>query len=120
MMETVGGATESAPPALRAQLRHVYWIGGGSGAGKSIIARRVAGRHGLRVYATDDTMPDHDGRLRPQDAPLLSKFKAMDMDERWVSRASIPSPQPTSSTRWQPGGTAARTSRWYWMLWFHR
>ena len=25
---------------LRARLRHVYWIGGGSGAGKSVIARR--------------------------------------------------------------------------------
>jgi hypothetical protein len=31
--------------ALCAQLRHVYWIGGGSGAGKSVIARRMAARH---------------------------------------------------------------------------
>jgi 2-phosphoglycerate kinase len=73
--------------ALRARLRHVYWIGGGSGAGKSTIARRVADRHGLRVYATDDAMSDHDGRLTPQDVPLLSRFKAMDMDERWVNRS---------------------------------
>jgi hypothetical protein len=28
---------------LRARLRHVYWIGGGSGAGKSTIARRIFG-----------------------------------------------------------------------------
>lgn len=74
---------------LRARLRHVYWIGGGSGAGKSTIARRVADRHGLRTYATADAMPDHDGRFRPQDAPLLSRFKAMDMDERWVNRSPI-------------------------------
>jgi hypothetical protein len=86
MMETVGEITESAAPALRSRLRHVYWIGGGSGAGKSTIARRVADRHGLRVYATDDAMPDHDGRFTQQEAPLLSRFKAMDMDERWVSR----------------------------------
>jgi 2-phosphoglycerate kinase len=72
--------------ALRAQLRHVYWIGGGSGAGKSTIARRVADRHGLRVYATDDAMADHDSRCTPPDAPLLSRFKAMDMDERWMNR----------------------------------
>jgi hypothetical protein len=86
MMETVGEITESAAPALRSRLRHVYWIGGGSGAGKSTIARRVADRHGLRVYATDDAMPDHDGRFTQQEAPLLSRFKAMDMDERWVNR----------------------------------
>ena len=35
--------------ALRAQFRHGYWIGGGSGAGKSAIARRMAARHGLRL-----------------------------------------------------------------------
>jgi len=73
--------------ALRARLRHVYWIGGGSGAGKSTIARRVAGRHGMGVYATDDVMSDHDGRFALQDPPLLSRFKAMDMDERWVHRS---------------------------------
>jgi hypothetical protein len=86
MMETVGEITESAAPALRSRLRHVYWIGGGSGAGKSTIARRVADRHGLRVYATDDAMPDHDGRFTQQEAPWLSRFNAMDMDERWVNR----------------------------------
>lgn len=72
---------------LRARLRHVYWIGGGSGAGKSTIARRLADQHSLCMYATDDVMSDHDGRFTPQDAPLLSKFKAMDMDERWVTRS---------------------------------
>src|SRR5262245_27569317 len=87
MIGTVSEITESAVPALRDQLRHVYWIGGGSGAGKSAIARRVADRHGLGVYATDDAMADHDSRLRTQEAPLLSRFKAMDMDERWVNRS---------------------------------
>jgi hypothetical protein len=29
MMETLSEITESAVPALRARLRHVYWIGGG-------------------------------------------------------------------------------------------
>jgi len=31
-------------------------------------------------------MSDHDSRFTPQEAPLLSRFKAMDMDERWVNR----------------------------------
>jgi 2-phosphoglycerate kinase len=76
-----GGSAE-----LQARLRHVYWIGGGSGAGKSTIARRLADEHGLRLYSTDDVMSDHDGRFSPQDAPLLTRFKAMNMDERWVTR----------------------------------
>jgi hypothetical protein len=87
MMETVAEITEHAMPVLRARLQHVYWIGGGSGAGKSTIARRVADRHGQRVYATDDAMSDHDGRFTQQEAPLLRRFKAMDMDERWVNRS---------------------------------
>ncbi|MER7008841.1 hypothetical protein ABT297_38160 [Dactylosporangium sp. NPDC000555] len=70
-----------------ARLRHVYWIGGGSGAGKSTIARQLADRHGLRVYATDDVMPDHAGRSSAEDSPRLSEFMAMDMDERWVNRS---------------------------------
>jgi 2-phosphoglycerate kinase len=73
--------------ALRAQFRHVYWIGGGSGAGKSTIARRIAARRVLRLYATDDVMSDHARRITPEDSPFLSDFKAMDMDERWVNRS---------------------------------
>lgn len=67
-------------------LQHVYWIGGGSGAGKTTIARRIAAQHGLRVYATDDVMADHARRSTPEDSPLLHRFMAMDMDERWVNR----------------------------------
>jgi 2-phosphoglycerate kinase len=78
----IDGAT-----ALRDRLRHVYWIGGGSGAGKSTIARRIAARYGLRLYATDDLMWDHTNRSSAEDSPLLSEFLAMDMDERWLNRS---------------------------------
>jgi 2-phosphoglycerate kinase len=73
--------------ALREQLRHVYWIGGGSGAGKSTIAHRIAAEHGLQLYATDDVMADHARRSTPGDCPLLHEFMTMDMDERWVNRS---------------------------------
>lgn len=72
---------------LAARLRHVFWIGGGSGAGKSTIARRLAERYGWRLYATDDVMREHAGRATPEEAPLLHRFMAMDMDERWVNRS---------------------------------
>ncbi|MER8006945.1 hypothetical protein [Streptomyces sp. NPDC094149] len=71
---------------LAARLTHVYWIGGGSGAGKSTVARRLADRHGWRLYSTDDVMPDHAARTTPDEAPFLHAFMAMDMDERWVNR----------------------------------
>jgi hypothetical protein len=82
----VGGGRPEETAGVAARLRHVYWIGGGSGAGKSVIARRVAARHGLRRYATDDVMRDHGRRCAPADGPFLSEFAAMDMDERWVNR----------------------------------
>lgn len=72
---------------LRDRLAHVYWIGGGSGAAKSTIARRVAARHGLHLYATDDAMPDHARRCAPADCPSLAAFAAMDMDKRWLNRS---------------------------------
>jgi len=75
------------PDALRVRLGHVYWIGGGSGAGKSTIARRIAARHGLRHYPTDDVMADHTRRRAPDDSPFLSEFVAMTMDERWLNRS---------------------------------
>jgi 2-phosphoglycerate kinase len=70
------------------QLEHVYWIGGGSAAGKSTIAHRIAAQHGLHVYSTDDVMADHARRCSPEDCPLLRTFMAMDMDQRWVNRSA--------------------------------
>jgi 2-phosphoglycerate kinase len=72
--------------ALREELRHVYWIGGGSAAGKSTIAHRIAAQNHLHVYATDEVMSDHASRSTPEDAPALQEFMGMDMDERWVNR----------------------------------
>ena len=73
--------------ALREQFQRVYWIGGGSGAGKSTIALRIAAERGLRLYATDDAMMDHSRRSAAESCPFLHEFMAMDMDERWVNRS---------------------------------
>jgi 2-phosphoglycerate kinase len=69
------------------ELKDVYWIGGGSAAGKSTIARRIAALHDLQVYSTDDAMADHARRSSPGDCPLLHKFMGMSLDERWVNRS---------------------------------
>ncbi|HEV2070942.1 MAG TPA: hypothetical protein VGR26_14225 [Acidimicrobiales bacterium] len=71
---------------MQFRLRHVYWIGGGSGAGKSTVARRIAAKHGFRIYDTDKAMADHGTRASPEHSPLLRRFIGTDMDERWVNR----------------------------------
>jgi cytidylate kinase len=74
-------------PELQRRLRRVYWIGGGSGAGKSTVARRLAERYGLRYCGTDESMQDHARRTTAAEAPLLHQFIGMSMDERWVDRS---------------------------------
>jgi hypothetical protein len=69
------------------RLRHVFWLGGGSGAGKSTIARRLATEHGWHRYSTDHSIPEHASRSTPGDAPYLHQFLSMTMDERWVDRS---------------------------------
>ena len=86
-MDPARSRSAEVSAALRRRLRHVYWIGGGSGAGKSTIGRQLATTHGLRLYSTDDVMADHARRVEPRDAPLLRAFMDMDRDERWVERS---------------------------------
>jgi 2-phosphoglycerate kinase len=68
-------------------LEHVVWIGGGSAAGKSTVARRLADEYGLQLYATDDEMSRHAAALTADQAPYLARFMAMTMDERWLDRS---------------------------------
>jgi len=70
---------------LRERLRHVLWIGGGTGAGKSSIALAIAERHGLGRYDYDwHDARDHTERTRPDRHPHRAAFLAMSIDERWV------------------------------------
>ena len=75
------------PTSVREELSRVYWVGGGSCAGKSSVARRLADRYGLHLYATDDAMTEHARRSTPEDSSLLREFIKMGMDERWVNRS---------------------------------
>lgn len=68
-------------------LSHVFWLGGGTGGGKSTIARHLVERFGVRLYDTDRAMADHTARSAPEETPYLEKFLTMDMDERWADRS---------------------------------
>jgi hypothetical protein len=85
---------------LRSALSDVRWIGGGSGAAKSTVARALAGMHGATLYDTDAAMRDHAARSTPGQCPRLAAFVAMSMDERWVHR---PSQEMLDSFHWFAG-----------------
>jgi len=65
---------------------NVYWIGGGSGAGKSTIAQRIAALYECKIYSTDNAMGNHSSRCTPQECPNLAAFIEMSIDERWANR----------------------------------
>ncbi len=71
---------------LRKRLSNVYWIGGGSGAGKSTAAKWLARQRGLHLYDTDVAMGRHVQQSNSEDCPLLHRFLKMSMDERWIHR----------------------------------
>jgi 2-phosphoglycerate kinase len=70
-------------------LDHVRWVGGGSGAGKTTVTRHLAERFGIGVYSTDATISVHGKRLEGTGAPLLERFRRMNMDERWIQRDPV-------------------------------
>jgi hypothetical protein len=72
--------------SLAADVAHVRWIGGGSGAGKSTIAAELSDRHCLRLYHVEQWSAFL-ARTTPATAPLLHAFAAMSPDERWLSRS---------------------------------
>jgi hypothetical protein len=68
-------------------IRGVYWIGGGSGAGKSTVAMTVARRLDLRLYAVDGHGYEHVARAaaRPRDYPLTHELaKPLSPEQRWA------------------------------------
>ena len=77
------GGVASSPDCLR----DVYWLGGGSGSGKTTVAQRLATTYGFHLYSTDEAVRDHGPRTTPEESPLLARFAGMSADERWVVRS---------------------------------
>ena len=87
-MERLSGGP-SGPDArdLADRLRHILWIGGGTGAGKTSITTALAEARGLQPYSYDfHDARDHSERIDPLRHPAMHAFASMSMDQRWVLR----------------------------------
>ena len=70
-----GAPCPQAGIVLSLAFEHVVWLGGGTGSGKSTVARLLAARQGLRCFRVDDFWYAHDARL---DETRLTP------DEQWL------------------------------------
>jgi AAA domain-containing protein len=63
-------------------LRHVLWLGGAPGSGKTTVALRLARRHGLRVYSADTRTWVHRDRALRDGNVAAARFEATPPLER--------------------------------------
>jgi hypothetical protein len=65
-------------------LRHVLWIGGPPGGGKSSVATRIARRYGLRWYGADTRTWRHRDRALRAGNEAARRWEAMTPEQRWA------------------------------------
>ena len=97
-----------------ASLRHVLWIGGPAGAGKTTIATRLARRHGLRWYNADTQTWAHRDRAIAAGSPAAIRWEAMSPEERRLKprrRRSSSFPSTANEARWSSMTCASCPSR---------
>jgi hypothetical protein len=69
--------------SLQEALSHVLWIGGGTDAGKSTIARLIGERYGFQIYDYDKRDSPQIHRLAETIASYRQFLEALD-EERWL------------------------------------
>jgi hypothetical protein len=62
----------------------VVWIGGGTSAGKTSIARALADLYGLTSYHVDEHEREHARRRDPVRHPAMEAWNRRTLDETWL------------------------------------
>ncbi|MGW5668651.1 hypothetical protein [Micromonospora sp. NPDC003776] len=81
-------ATSSRDPGLARRLSHVRWLGGGTGAGKSTLARALAERYDVLIYDGDRAERDYVTRCTPREHPHLWALLQAPPEQRWNGRSA--------------------------------
>jgi hypothetical protein len=77
-----------SPNALKARLSHVLWIGGGTDAGKTSLARLLAARYGVQIYHFDRPSPSWEAvQSKESQYPHSYRWQKMTDEERWLRPA---------------------------------
>ena len=69
---------------MRADLGHVFWLGGSACAGKSTAARTLAAAHGLTLYSCDEWFEEHRKRASPERHPDFHRLMDLPPEELWT------------------------------------
>lgn len=67
-------------------VKHVLWIGGPPLSGKTTAARRLARRHGLRLYSSDTRTWAHRDRALAARVDAARRWESLAQHERWRQR----------------------------------
>jgi hypothetical protein len=86
-MPSSTNASETAPEVSADLLRHVRWLAGGTGSGKSTIAAGLARRFDLDVYRGDRAEHDWLTRCSPQHHPHLAAARKQRPGDNWRGRS---------------------------------
>jgi hypothetical protein len=79
-----------SPQELKEKLSHVLWIGGGTDAGKTSLARMFAARYGVDIYHFDRPSPSWEAiTISKSEYPHSLRWQRMSDEERWLRSAEV-------------------------------